>query len=573
MKLFTENPDFYPTPKEVIDRMMMGENVIGKVILEPSAGSGNIVDWLKDQGAKEVIACENDEHCQKLLADKCRIIADDFLTVTSDMVSHVDMIVMNPPFSKGAEHILHAFEIAPAGCTIIALCNYDSVNPHHYYSRNRELFDVIELSGFTENLGDVFSHAERSTDVNIALVKLFKEGVGDNEFDGYMFDQTDTDALNANETEGLVQYNVIRELVNRYVSAVKMFDDVMSAAKKINETAKATDEQYDNPPIEFRAVSTHDNRTVTVSREEYKKQLKKYYWAVIFQKMRMKKYETQSLREQMNRFIEKQENVPFTMANVYKVLDMIIQTHGQRMHKALIESFEHICSFSAENSTAGEKWKTNANYMVNRKFIVPYMCDGYTWEYASGYSMARRQVGRRYVCTSGSSVDKMSDVSKALCYLTGRDYNDIGPLPQEYNDVKVEWGEWFIWGFFRCKAFKKGTMHFEFLDEDVWFKFNEEVAKTKGWSLPKKGEGWQQSPSKLIPRIDNGCLFRCIKDVKMDDGSFAYRKDVVYQCEEEHSCAYGYITDEGNNTRHAWPIYQDKTKSIEDWRDYFEKVA
>lgn len=25
-----------------------------------------------------------------------------------------------------------------------------------------------------------------------------------------------------------------------------------------------------------------------------------------------------------------------------------------------------------------------------------------------------------------------------------------------------------------CKGFKKGTMHFEFLDEDVWFKFNYE---------------------------------------------------------------------------------------------------
>ena len=43
-----------------------------------------------------------------------------------------------------------------------------------------------------------------------------------------------------------------------------------------------------------------------------------------------------------------------------------------------------------------------------------------------------------------------------------------------------------MWGFFRCKAYKKGTMHFEFLDEDVWYKFNYEVAKQRGWALPKK---------------------------------------------------------------------------------------
>ena len=58
MKLFTNNPDFYPTPEEVISTMMLGENILGKTILEPSAGSGNIVKWLKKNGAGEVIACE-----------------------------------------------------------------------------------------------------------------------------------------------------------------------------------------------------------------------------------------------------------------------------------------------------------------------------------------------------------------------------------------------------------------------------------------------------------------------------------------------------------------------------------
>lgn len=387
--------------------------------------------------------------------------------------------------------------------------------------------------------------------------------------------QQDEDVLNMNDTEGLVQHNVVREMVNRYMSAVKMFDEVMEMTRRINETARATDGKCDTPPIEFRAVESRDGRATTVTREEYKKQLKKYYWRTIFQMLKMEKYETQSLREQMNRFVEKQENVPFTMGNIYRVLDMIVQTHGQRMHKALVEAFEHICSFSAENSTAGETWKTNANYMVNRKFIIPDMCDGYDWKYTgtSAWSMARKRVGREYVEVSGSSVEKMYDVCKALCYLAGRDYNEIPALPGEYRGRRVAWNTWFIWGFFRCKAFKKGTMHFEFLDEDVWYKFNAEVAKTKGWTLPKKGDGWQQSPSKLIPRIDKGDLFRCKKDVKYSDGTMVYRKDMVYRSEREHDYSLGFITNESGNTNHAWPIYQDKGKGVDDWRDWFEKVA
>ena len=42
-----------------------------------------------------------------------------------------------------------------------------------------------------------------------------------------------------------------------------------------------------------------------------------------------------------------------------------------------------------------------------------------------------------------------------------------------------------ITGFFRIRGYKKGTMHFEFIDEDVWAKFNQAVANVKGWQLPQ----------------------------------------------------------------------------------------
>lgn len=569
MKLFANNPDFYPTPTEVIERMLMNENVAGKVILEPSAGSGNIVDWLKANGAREIIACENDPHCRKLLAGKCRLIAEDFLTLTAEQVSHVDMIVMNPPFSKGVEHILHAFEIAPSGCTVIALCNSDSVDERHSYTWNQVLIENINLYGYKERLGPVFKQSERRTDVYISLVKLYKEGAGDEEWQGYMFSQEDEDALNANETEGLVQHNVVRELVNRYISAVKMFDEVMAATQRINETARASTECYDNPPIEFKAVQTGGDRVTTVTRETYKKQLQKYYWHTIFRKLKMEKYETQSLREQMNRFIETQQNVPFTMGNVYRMLDMIVQTHGQRMQKALEEAFDHICSFSAENSTAGEKWKTNSNYMVNRKFIVPYICAGYE---SYGDNRAKCYVSISY---SSHAAQRMEDVCKALCNLTGRDYNQITNLqtlcPDFSRNATLEWGEWFVWGFFRCKGFKKGTMHFEFLDEDVWQKFNTEVAKTRGWKIGKDSDGWHQPESKLIPRIKKGSSYRCKKSVTID-GVQQFVKGRVYRSEWEHNISFGFLTNEqGDN--HPWPIYVDRKKGVDDWRDWFEELS
>ena len=143
MDFFKENVDFYPTPVEVIKTMLLGEDIFNKVILEPSAGKGDIVDYLKENGAGEVIACEKDETLRILLSNKCQIIENDFLSLKAEQVSHIDYIVMNPPFSDGVNHIKHAFEIAPAGCTIIALCNSSNLYKK-YYSDRKELCELVE---------------------------------------------------------------------------------------------------------------------------------------------------------------------------------------------------------------------------------------------------------------------------------------------------------------------------------------------------------------------------------------------------------------------------------------------
>jgi hypothetical protein len=499
MNIFSNNPDFYPTPSRVIEQMMMGEDIIGKTILEPSAGKGNIVDWLKRNGAGRVIACENDPNVRKLLDGKCEVIATDFLTVTPDMVSHIDHIVMNPPFSKGAEHILHAYEIAPPGCIITALCNSENIYGYSRYDKHKRLVELIESEGRAENLGAVFENdAERTTRCRVSMIKLYKHGEGDNEFAGYFFSQFDEDNANANQREGIMPYNFIRELVNRYVSAVKMFDDVMEATKRINEAATYVEYkddvnshgepykrkvEYGYLPVSFKAVSSDDRATV-VSHSTYRKALQKYYWRIIFDKLNMRKYATAKLNEQINKFIEDSKSAPFTMANIYRVIDIVIQTTGQRMLSALVEAFDTICELSAENSTAGEKWKTNANYMVNKRFIVDWMT-----EYGD-YGYKYERVNLRY---SGNR-NKIEDVCKALCYMTGRDYDKMESLSDACHNQW--WGTWFEWGFFKCIAYKKGTMHFEFLDEDVWYKFNAEVAKTKGWDLPKKTEKKRKAPER-----------------------------------------------------------------------------
>jgi len=80
--------EFYPTPYEVIDQM--GLNPQGKVILEPHAGSGNILDYCKLNGAKDLICCEKNDKLKIIAKTKARFLKDDFFQVLPEEISHVN---------------------------------------------------------------------------------------------------------------------------------------------------------------------------------------------------------------------------------------------------------------------------------------------------------------------------------------------------------------------------------------------------------------------------------------------------------------------------------------------------
>lgn len=468
------NKDFYPTPNNVIEQMLIGIDIQNKIILEPSAGKGNIVNYLHNNGVKDVIACELNKDLAKIVSSKCRLIKEDFLEVRSEEISHIDLIVMNPPFSADEKHILHAWDIAPGGCQIIALCNIDTIQ--NDYTRNRQILSgIIKENGYFNSLEKCFSDAERQTNVDIACVYLTKPKTGDQEFEDFFSMDEDMDE----GVQGIVKHNYVREIVGRYVQAVSLYDNVINLSKEINKVAEPifnANNKYNNIVFGARYVG-HDKQYTEITRDVYKKELQKSAWRKVFDDLNMDKYITKGVRENINAFVEKQTQIPFTVKNIYKMVEIIAGTHGGRMNQVLIDVFELICSYSSENSTAGEKWKTNSDYMINKKFIVPGLLE------SDFYGSKREHVYVGY----GRHVDEIEDIIKALCHATGTNYDACVNLKSFVRNDSLEWGQWYDWEpFFKIKGYKKGTMHFQFLNDDVWMNFNIAVAKAKGWQLPKK---------------------------------------------------------------------------------------
>jgi hypothetical protein len=458
------NSNFYPTPTNVISQMCSGLDLIGKTVLEPSAGKGDIVDYLQENGA-EVIACELDVSLSRIIKSKCRFLTYDFMDVTTDEISHISYVIMNPPFSSADKHILHAWKIAPEGCEIIALCNYETIG-NHYSSSRGALYDIILQHGTEQNLGKVFTIAERKTEVSVGLVHLYKPRTApETEFDGY-FDFTEEEERQQN---GLMPYNEIRNIVNRYVGAVKLYDQVLENAVAMQSLIN----DFEKYGKDLTFTCSIENKPI--KRDEFKKELQKKAWKTVFGKMNMDQYITQSVRDDINRFSEQQTKVPFTMTNIFKMIDIIVGTHASRMDRVIVEAFDKICSYSDDNSEAGKGWKTNSGYKVNRRFIHPHITD-----YDNRWPTDTLKI--HY--SSGNTFD---DIVKALCMLTGQRYEDQVRLTHIDSGRNTRiWGQWYEWGFFRIRGYKKGTMHFEFKDIKVWEQFNYRVAQIKGWPLPRK---------------------------------------------------------------------------------------
>ena len=129
-------PQLFPTPPELAARMVEAADLKpGLCVLEPSAGTGNIVQAVLDAVDTEVLAYEINRDVASALARKfpsykLQVRCNDFLKVT-DFQGQYPRILMNPPFSNGQDvaHIKHAIEFlaapgfdGPQGGRLVAIC-------------------------------------------------------------------------------------------------------------------------------------------------------------------------------------------------------------------------------------------------------------------------------------------------------------------------------------------------------------------------------------------------------------------------------------------------------------------
>lgn len=159
--------NLFPTPPALAARVAaMAELRPGMRVLEPSAGTGNLIAALAPWGNLHITAVEIDQNVFCALTKRFATIAAaccaDFLTL-GDGLGLFDRIVMNPPFRRGADvkHIEHAAtKLAPGG-RLVAICANGS--------RQQDALQPLASQWYELPAG---SFKSEGTNVNTAIVVI-----------------------------------------------------------------------------------------------------------------------------------------------------------------------------------------------------------------------------------------------------------------------------------------------------------------------------------------------------------------------------------------------------------------
>lgn len=119
-------PQLFPTPAHVAKRMIELADIWGlSRVLEPSAGTGVLIEWAIGKVQKPIVAVEINRALVDALKNRwpgLNARCADFLECND--LGQFDRIIMNPPFANAddVKHIKHAAAMLAPGGRLVAIC-------------------------------------------------------------------------------------------------------------------------------------------------------------------------------------------------------------------------------------------------------------------------------------------------------------------------------------------------------------------------------------------------------------------------------------------------------------------
>lgn len=506
--------EYFPTPGHVIQRMLhpylekvdvgrfAADRLRSMTILDPSAGGGALLKFVGNlftYGDKPTLhAIEVNPDMQATLREQFTLVHDDFLTFHTDV--RYDLILMNPPFSNGDAHLEHAWNLMKHG-DIVCLLNAETIrNPHT--KRRAWLVQLIADHGSVEYIGQAFRHSQRTTDVEVALVRLTKHDEQERFtfWDEEEFQPEERDfAFTEEAMADLPAVNdKVAAMVHQYQLAQRAFVEYMKAHRRVMHHAGGL--VGDSRIQELLSESTQHAKGRACF-NAFVSGLQSAAWGEIIERTRINDLMTEGVRADFEKMRKQQGGMPFTGANIHGLLEMLFLNREVILQRCVEEAFDLLCRYHDGNKSHWEGWKTNDAFKVNRKVILSSYLITYDREYG------------KWSTVFGQGRYRLQDIDRACAMLEGKLLSSPSAMPQRqfvdsegkkdahevytilhaiedrfkelnknrYSDYQHYVDNVCESEYFHIKFWKKGTIHLVFKDELLWQRFNIAAAGGKKW--------------------------------------------------------------------------------------------
>lgn len=442
---------------------------------------------------------ELDYEILRLRHTDCHIVHDDFLTF--DSRKNYDLILMNPPFSSGDEHLLKAIEMqSRSGGEIRCILNAETLrNP--YTNRRRHLANKLrELGADVAYMAGAFNDAERSTSVDIAIIKL---SVPVPKYNSAIYDRlrkaAEVDETPVDDVTDLTVSDFMERIVSQYnveVDAGLALIREYKAMQPYIMSGFSTD-KYASPNLSL-CVGTLD-RSGVLSENKFIHLTRKKYWEALFTNKEFVGKLTSNLREKYRKMVDSMAAYDFTLFNIQQVMVQMNAEMGQGIQDTIVKLFDKMTEAHSwypeclRNVHYFDGWKTNKVHKINSKVILPVngMFSSYSWDKDKSFNLQNAE-------------NTISDIEKVFEYLDG---NMTAPV--DLHGVLLQACESGQTKNIRCRFFdvtiyKKGTMHIKFRNQALVDRFNIYCCQKKGWLPPNYGRTSYSDMSKEAQDVVDG---------------------------------------------------------------------
>lgn len=504
-----DSEQFYPTPKSLVQKaqgLFKKKHITNSSVLDPSSGTGSLVENFNRYNGNHIKsdACEiNPDRLDYL--SKCSditVVGHDFLEFYPS--KKYDCIIMNPPFNNGVKHLLHAWEIG-YNTEIVCILNAQSIKNAN--SKDRQYLNgLIEQYGSVEFITEAFSNAERKTNVEIALIYLYKETpVKYDYLQGLDVDLYEPDFKGLNSDNQLAIPNNVIE------NSVLAYNQARAALEYMVESNAITTAKYAqlSKLLGGSLTESEEERKARISKQDEASRLakpsaianaynaelavlKRSAWNYVLSGIGFYDQLSVKAKKEFDSQFEKVSKLEFTEVNIHGFLQGVSLNKGAMIEDMMVDLFDRFTGTHLENRQYYKAWKSNEKHKSNAwrlkatRVVMPII----RWNSWGG--------GVDWDCKA-----TLSDIDKAMAALDGKQVESVYGLAKAVEE-SCETGVRHNSDYFEFRLFMNGNIHLFPKRKDLIDRLNRTVGKLRTW-LPEDDESvtnefWKNYDSEITSK-------------------------------------------------------------------------